>query len=159
MKKITIISLLAVISACIIIPENNAEKFPVTKTEQKETRKDKPEEKSNSTTIVMKISDKHMHQYFGLFLPEFQAEIIELNYCQSASFQKDDEGYSATLFVPCKERSLHDVTLSLIQKEIMSISINNVPLNPDSPCIFNFDFFLAEVSFNVSINPNYQGDY
>ena len=53
MKKITIISLLAVISACIIIPENNAEKFPVTKTEQKETRKDKPEEKSNSTTIVM----------------------------------------------------------------------------------------------------------
>lgn len=146
MKKILFIFLAFIAVACVHTSES-AE--PISRSIDKEI--------VPSATIKMAISREHAKMYFGTLLPEFEVVIDTQTYKSEGFVQKDDH-YEASVYYPCSKRCLETVTLSLTDKDKISLTLHCVPLDPEEPTVLDFELFLCNVDFNITVDPSFNGN-
>lgn len=107
--------------------------------------------------VIMTMSPSDAKMYFGSSLPSFEAVIATETY-YSDGFVLKDGHYEASICFPCSKRTLQTITFNLIDEDTSSITLHCVPLNPEKPTVLDFELFLCNVDFNVSINPSFESE-
>ena len=115
------------------------------------------EEVPSCAIVTMTISQLHANMFFAASLPSFEAVIGTETY-SSDGFVLTDGHYEASIFFPCSERTLQTITFNLTDEDTSSITLHCVPLNPEKPTVLDFELFLCNIDFNVSINPSFESE-
>ena len=103
----------------------------------------------------MQITEQQAKLYYGTDLPEFEVSLHGYSYKSQEGFKRTDSRYEASVRFPYREKGLETLSVSLIDKSKISIVMDNVPIDPCEPTVLDFELFLCDMGFNITIDSDY----